>query len=250
MRWLPLVSMLLVSSALSARAGELVIAGYGDSLTGTTSSKWCGKVEAPDSCDPSHANPGERTLPGSARLQADLSAGNVIDPATTHVTLAWGANDIRQIQTGNDAVWLSDFEQPLRDAADAVRAAGLEPVLVITLDQYKTAGPACVPEPVTAARIDAQVAPRIQDIADDYDPPLVVVDLNAAYDSLSEATKCPGNYLDGLYSDHVHQTDAGYLFMRDVFLEAIAVPQLPGVPPGLVIALLGILGAWSAARRD
>jgi lysophospholipase L1-like esterase len=248
MRWLLLVSM---GFAVPALAGDLVIAGYGDSLTGSDDSKWCGKVEAPNACDPTHAVSGERTRDGSNRLRADLEAGNVIDLATTHVTLAWGANDIRQIHIGDAAAWLSDFEQPLREAADAVRAAGMEPVLVVTLDQYVSSGPACVRDPVLDARLDGQIVPRIRDIADDYVPPLRTVDLNVAYDALSESTKCPGNYEAGFYSDHVHQTDSGYRFMRDVFIRDIAgsgPAELPLLLPGCLVLALGLSGSWSLRR--
>jgi len=217
------ILMVLLALATPSFAGDLVIAGYGDSLAGNTEAKWCGHVQAPHSCDWTYAVPGERTQDGSARLIADLAAGRVASE-TTHITLAWGANDIRRSALD----WDADFEQPLRDAAEAVLDAGFEPVLVVTLDQYQTSPgqspDECDPFPALQQKLDAEFSPRIYEIADDYDPPLIVADLHAAYDAVPESTKCPGAWRDGFYKDHVHQMDAGYQFMADEVVAA-AVPE-------------------------
>ena len=227
---------------VSAFAGGFVIAAYGDSLSGPYPNKWCGHVQPPDSCDWTYGAPGERTEVGSARLIADLAAG-WIDPETTHITLAWGANDIRR--GGFD--WEGSFEQPLRAAVTAVLDAGFEPVLVVTLDQYQTSPGQSLDEcdtyPLLQQKLDSEFSPRIYSIANDYEPELIVVDLNSAYDALPESTKCPGVWNDGFYRDHVHQTDEGYQFMADEFVDAIAVaaPE-PGAVASSLVALSTVLG--------
>ena len=250
--WCIGLSLFFAVLALPVCAADIAIAGYGDSLT-SSSSRWCGQVQAPDTCDWSHAVPGERTATGVARLIADLAAG-ALDPETTHVTLAWGANDIRR----SDLDWDTDFEQPLRAAATAVIAAGFEPVLVVTLDQYQTSpGQStleCDPFPLLQERLDAEFSPRVYAVAEDYDPNLIVVDLNAAYDSVLESTKCPGAWHAGFYKDHVHQTPAGYQFMAEKFIAAIEmaaampVPSIGPGPTGLLTCLLVSLGLWRFRR--
>ena len=239
-----MLTALLVVSAYSAEADRLVIAGFGGSLTGSDASTWCGHVQLPDSCDWTHAIPGEGTEDGSARLIADLAVGSIA-LETTHVTLAWGANDIRR--GGFD--WDGSFEQPLRAAATAVRAAGFEPVLVVTLDQYQTSPgestTECNPSPLLQERLDSEFSPRIYSIAHDYEPSLIVVDLNAAYDAVPESTKCPGAWNEGYYKDHVHQTDAGYQFMADEMVAAIRarfVPSVGALPVVLLTCLLAFAG--------
>jgi len=251
--WRTGLSIILTVLALPALAADLTIAGYGDSLTGSDPSKWCGHVQAPNSCDWTHAVPGEPTEDGSARLIADLAAGS-INPETTHVTLAWGANDIR----GGGFDWDTSFEQPLRAAVTAVLAAGFEPVLVVTLDQYQTSPgqstDECDPYPLLQQKLDAEFSPRVYAIADDYDPNLIVVDLNSAYDAVPESIKCPGAWNAGFYRDHVHQTDAGYQFMADEIVAAIAaaadmpVPSIGPVPAVVFSCLLASVGLWRLRR--
>jgi len=242
-RSLVVASFVLCGKLASASGFE--IAGYGDSLTGESDLKWCGHVQAPHSCDWTYAVPGEQAAVGAARLIEDLQAG-LVDPSTTHVTLAWGANDIRQ--GGLD--WEAEFQQPLRDAATAVRAAGFEPVLVVTLDQYQTSPgqspDECDPYPELEARLESELSPRIYELAGEFDPPILVADLNAAYDEVPDSVKCPGAWNVGYYRDHVHQTDAGYQFMADAIIgamEAQTAPVVPAMHPMTLYVLLpGLLG--------
>jgi len=251
--WRTWILILMVAIAAPASADDLVIAGYGDSLTGANDSKWCGHVEAPHSCDWTHAVPGERTEDGTARLIADLQAATIASE-TTHITLAWGANDVRR--GGFD--WEASFSQPLRAAATAARAAGFEPVLIVTLDQYETSPgqnvDECVPFLLFQQKIDAEFSPRIYGLAEEFEPELIVVDLNEAYDALPESVKCPGAWNAGYYRDHVHQTDAGYQFMADEMVAAIvkrsatSVPAVGPLPGVLLSCLLASVGLWKLRR--
>lgn len=249
--WRQFILVAFITIAPPASAGNLVIAGYGDSLTGDTDIKWCGHVQSPDVCDWTLAVPGERTEDGAARLIADLEA-DAISPATTHITLAWGANDIRR--GGFD--WDVSFEQPLRDAVSAILAGGFEPVLVVTLDQFQTSPgqspDECDPDLILQARLDTEFSPRIYEIANDYVPPLIVVDLNRAYDAIPESSKCPGEWGTGYYRDHVHQMNVGYQFIADSVVASIQTrldssepPSVPSIDPtsgALLLSLLTYVG--------
>ena len=95
---------------------------------------------------------------------------------------------------------------------------------------------ACVPNTVINNRIESEIRPRVEALSAAYDPPLIVVDLKAAYDSLPAATLCtpgsPANY----FVDHVHQSAAGYAYMAGLIVAEIeAAPPRPVEEPELPI---------------
>jgi lysophospholipase L1-like esterase len=230
------------------------IAGFGDSLTWfNPGNNWCDQLVSPHTCD-SFGVPGERTLEGSNRLVQMVDS---LDPWTTHVTLFWGANDMGV--PGMD--YLNRFEIPLRAAVDAVLGAGFEPVLVVQMEIYHGSEPWCRPFDFLNTILDTEISPRIYDIADDYTPPIKVVDLNAAYDAVPVEVKCPlgadlGNINSPFYYwDHVHQTIAGNAFIAETVvdeIEGVPVPGLEGVAwylAALLFVLIGGLGSGYFCRR-
>ena len=71
---------------------------------------------------------------------------------------------------------------------------------------------------------------------------------------IRSSIKCPGAWNAGFYRDHVHQTDAGYQFMADEIVAAIAaaaampVPSVGPVAAVLFSCLLASVGLWRLRR--
>jgi hypothetical protein len=116
------------------------------------------------------------------------------------------------------------------------------------------------------------VPTRNLDIADDYTPPVMVVDLYDAYQSVPDATKCPGFYNNApaspglpFHADRVHQGADGYEFMADEVVSQMrayptsmslprhndSLPTAPGISTrgSVVLVTALILGAYRYPGR-
>jgi len=248
----------ILLSTNMAGAQTISIVGYGDSLTGPAIDRWCAQVAPPNECDASYAQPGTTIAHRWQRIHDDAQYGWL--PANaTHASLAFGANDVRV----GEIDWDLDFLKPLTTSVDALLAIDIEPVLVIPTNQYmavpgESALP-CVPHATINNTIATELRPRVEALAASYDPPLIVVDLNAAYASIPAGTLCTPSSTSNLFIDHVHQSSAGYLLMKALIVAEIeAAPIRPSsqppwpvqthpVPITIAPALL-ITGVWVASR--
>jgi len=254
-----LISAVSISLAASiAGAQGISIVGYGDSLTGPASDRWCAQVAPPNECDPSYAQPGTTIAYRWRRINDDVLF-DWLPANATHASLAFGANDVRV--GGLD--WDTDFLAPLTRSVEALISIDVEPVLVIPTNQYmvvpqESAVP-CVPHPTVNNTIATELRPRVEALAASYDPPLIVVDLNAAYASIPAAALCTPSSPSNFFVDHVHQSPSGYSLMKALIVAEIeAAPPRPSsqppwpvqthpVPITVAPALL-LTGAWVANR--
>ena len=211
------------------------VIAYGDSLVAdeslTFDQKWCGVRTAPElDCEPRGIS-GEKTVPGVARLLADLEDPDVHFDAD-FVVLGWGANDLRKGDWDGEALILS----PISQAADALEARGLSTVFWVPNPQFRTAGTQDEIHARVLERIEDVVRPGIQDVAAAYGAP--VIDLWELFPV--ETADFPV-----IYEDHVHPADAGNDLIAD--LVAVTLPE-PGAALSLVLAMVSVL-AVVAARR-